>query len=214
MNAIILNIEQRSPEWYAARAGRLTGSQAADMLARIKSGEAAARRNLRMKLLCERLTGRSQEDHYVSKEMQRGIDLEATALAAYEAHSGLLTRRVGFVQHALHWAGCSPDALVNGSGLVEIKCPNSATHLAYLRAKVLPREYMPQVRHNLWMTGAEWCDFVSFDDRFPRALQLFCARVQRTDMEIEAYQVDALNLLAEVDRELEGIYGEYGNDLN
>src|SRR3990167_2803864 len=95
----IVTAEQRSPAWRAARLGRLTGSRAADMLAQIKSGEAAGRRDYRLQLVCERLTGESQEDSYVSKEMQRGIDLEASAFAAYEAATGELARKTGFLGH-------------------------------------------------------------------------------------------------------------------
>src|SRR4051812_22312832 len=94
---IMLCTEQRVPEWYQARVGRLTGSSAADMLARIKTGEAAARRDLRMRLVCERLTGQAQEDTYVSPAMQHGIDMEDAAFAAYEAHTGQIAQRVGFL---------------------------------------------------------------------------------------------------------------------
>lgn len=214
MTGIIVNCEQRTPEWYAARAGRLTGSAARDMLAQIKSGEAAARRDLRIRLLVERLMGKPVDDSFTSKEMQRGIDLEGAALAAYEAATGNITRRVGFVQHGTYLAGCSPDALVNGGGVVEVKCPKSATHLSYLRGKKLPSDYRPQVTHNLWVTGREWCDFVSFDDRFPRKMQLFVVRVRAADLDMEAYEKSALEFLFEVDQELGSVTEQFGEDLH
>lgn len=202
---IICEAEQRSPEWFAARLGRLTGSRAADMLATIKNGEAAARRDYRAQLVVERLTGQPQEDGYVNAVMQRGIDLEPTAFAAYEAATGHLTRRTGFLAHTALMVGCSLDGDVDDfAGIVELKCPKSATHLKYLRSGGLPADHKPQILHNLWVTGAQWADFVSFDDRFPPPLQLFRVRVERTpalEIEIAAYATCAEKFLAEVDRE-------------
>lgn len=201
---IVLDVPQRSVEWFAARVGRLTGSSAADMMATIKSGEAAARRDLRMRLVCERLTGQSQEDSYVNAVMQRGIDREPDALAAYEALTGLLASPVGFVAHDTLPAGCSPDGHVEGfAGILELKCPKSATHLRYLRAKTVPPEYLHQIVHNLWITGAQFCDFLSFDDRFPPPLQVYHVRVPRNEAQITAYELLARQFLAEVERECE-----------
>ncbi len=199
---IILDHPQRSPEWFAARLGRLTGSRAADMLATIKSGEAAARRDLRTQLVCERLTGASQEDVFVNAAMQRGIDCEPLAFAAYEALTGHMARQVGFIQHETAMAGCSPDGLIDDDGILELKCPKSATHLKYLRARTVPSDYLPQIIHNLWVTGAAYCDFVSFDDRFPAALQVFHVRVPREQKAIDAYDLAARAFLAEVDAEV------------
>lgn len=204
----ILCADQRVPEWYQARVGKMTGSCAADMLARIKSGEAAARRDLRMRLVCERLTGQSQEDVYVSAAMQWGIDREADAFAAYEALTGHLASRVGFVAHDELEAGCSPDGEIGHyTGILELKCPKSSTHLRYLRAGVVPTDYLPQITHNLWITGAEWCDFVSFDDRFPAHLHVFQVRVQRSDVDLAAYELAVRLFLSEVEREAAEIAG-------
>lgn len=198
--------DQRSVEWYLARAGRLTGSRAGDMLATIKSGEAAARRDYRMQLVCERITSIPQENGYVNAEMQRGIDLEPAARAAYEAHTGELVRQTGFLSHNELMAGCSLDGDVNDyQGIVELKCPKSATHLRYLRGSVPPSEYMPQITHNLWMTGAQWCDFGSYDDRFPDPLKLFVVRVHRKDLDIAAYEAAALKFLAEAQDETDAV---------
>lgn len=202
----VVDAEQRSPEWFAARLGRLTGSRAADMLATIKAGEAAARRDLRMQLVCERLTGQLQEDAFVNAAMQRGVDLEPVAFAAYEGVTGNLTHRSGFLAHTEHLAGCSLDGHVEDfEGIVELKCPKSATHLRYLRAGTVPPEHLAQITHNLWVSGAAWCDFVSFDDRFPENLQLFRVRVPRDEAAVAAYAAKALAFLAEVQTEVEAI---------
>jgi putative phage-type endonuclease len=203
VNFTVIEAEQRSAEWFIARAGLLTGSRAADMLATIKSGEAAARRDYRMQLVCERLTGQPQEDGFVNAAMQRGIDLEPRAFAAYEALTGAMAVRTGFLLSSLHMAGCSLDGHVeNFTGIVEIKCPKSATHLKYWRGPgKAPDDYIPQITHNLWITGAEWCDFLSFDDRFPEELQTFLVRVKRSDVDVDGYEKKALAFLAEVEAE-------------
>jgi len=204
----VIDCDQRTAAWHAVRLGKLTGTGAGDMLTTIRKGEAAARRDLRLRLVCERLTGASAEDSYISKEMQRGIDLEPAARAAYEAATGHLVRPVGFVAHDELLAGCSPDGEVRGfTGIVEIKCPKSATHLSYLRTRTLPADYWPQVTHNLWITGAQWCDFVSFDDRFPPELQLFRIRLPREAVDLTAYELAARLFLDEVAHELADVQG-------
>lgn len=203
----ICTAEQRSPDWFRARLGRLTGSCASDMLATVKTAgaEAAARRDLRMRLVLERLTGESQEDGYVNATMQWGIDKEAEAFDAYEAYSGNLTRRTGFLTHRDLMVGCSLDGDVeNFAGIVELKCPKSATHYGYLKAGSVPASHLPQIQHNLWITGAQWCDFASYDPRFPEHLRLFVCRVPRVEIDILAYEKVALKFLAEVEAEFDG----------
>lgn len=209
MSFLTLTTEQRTDAWHTARLGRLTGSCAADMLAKVKDpkAEAAGRRNLRVRLVLERLTGASQEDIYVSKDMQRGADMEAEAFAAYEVETGHLARKVGFLAHPTLMAGCSPDAEVDRfTGILELKCPKSATHLDYLRSGI-PGEYLKQCQHNLWITGAAWCDFVSFDPRFPSPLRLKISRITMTDAERTAYELLVRMFLAEVDREFADVEG-------
>ena len=199
----ICTAEQRSEDWFAARLGRLTGSCANDMLATIKSGEASARRDLRMRLVLERLTGTSQDDGYVNAVMQWGIDHEPDAFDAYEAHSGNLVRRTGFLSHTTLMVGCSLDGDVDSfAGIVELKCPKSATHYGYLKAGAVPANHLPQIQHNLWVSGAEWCDFVSYDPRMPAGMQLFVSRVPRVDLDILSYSKVAEKFLAEVDAEI------------
>lgn len=210
MTAIVHDVAQRSSEWFALRCGRLTGSSVGDMIATIKKGEAAARRDLRTRLVVERLTARSlDEGSYKSAEMQWGIDHEDDARRAYEAQRGYVVRSVGFLAHPELLTGCSPDGLVGDVGCIEIKCPKSATHLATLRAarqhdaaRLLPPEYAAQVCHTLWLSGARWCDFVSFDPRFPRALQLAIVRATLSDAERAAWEIMVRTFLDEVAREL------------
>ncbi len=204
----VVDAEQRSPEWFLARLGRLTGSRAADMLATIKTGEAAARRDLRIQLVCERLTQTLQEDAFVNAAMQRGIELEPAAFRAYEALTGDLAQRTGFLAHDTLAIGCSLDGHVGDfTGILEAKCPKSATHLKYLRAKTVPPDYLPQITHNLWVSGAEWADFLSYDDRFPPPLQTFLVRVHRSDVDLDAYISKALAFLDEVAAEVAAVKG-------
>jgi hypothetical protein len=200
---------QRTPAWRVARVGRLTGSRAAAMLARLKKGgEAAACRQLRAQLVVERLTGAPQDDVYVTAALQRGLDCEPVARAAYAAATGHAVDVSGFVSHPSLMAGCSPDGLIAaGRGLLEIKCPASTTHLEYLQSRALPEIYAPQVTHNLWITGAAWCDFVSFDDRFPPALQLVVVRVARDEATLRSYELLARMFLREVDAQVEAAWG-------
>ena len=209
MNFTINEAEQGSPEWLQDRAGKATGSRAKDILAFIKSGEAAARRDYRMQLVCERLTGMQQENGYINAEMQRGIDLEPAARAAYEALTGNMVRQTGFLSHNEIMAGCSLDGDVdNFAGIFEAKCPKSATHLGYLRTQDIS-QYYPQLRHNLWLTGAEWCDFLSYDDRFPEELQVFHKRIYAKELDIPSYEKALLEFLKEVDEETDNVRNLY-----
>lgn len=203
----VIDVPQRSPEWFQARCGRLTGSCAKDMLATIRSGEAAARRDLRLRLAVERLTGQSQDGQgYVSADMQRGIDLEGRALAAYEALTGHLVETTGFLAHPTLLAGCSLDGHVGDFAvLVSLKCPKSATHWGYLQDGDMPSAYVPQMLHELWITGADAYDFLSYDDRFVPELATFYVRTLRADVQdqIDAYAEKARAFLADVDAEVD-----------
>jgi hypothetical protein len=195
----IIACEQRSPEWYAARLGKLTGSCVGEAFATIKKGESASRRNLRLRLVLERITGRSQESSYTSADMERGVLLEPEARAAYEAETGLVVQAVGFVQHDELATGCSPDGLPH-DGLIEIKCPKAATHLEYVRGG-LPEEYRLQVIHGLWLTGAAWADFVSFHPEFPEPLHLKITRLFARDVDLKAHELNVRLFLDEVAKE-------------
>lgn len=200
---LVVDAEQRSPEWFAARLGRLTGSVANDMLAQTTKKEyTTARRNLKMRLVLERLTGQSQEDTYTNGHMQRGIELEPDALAAYEAQTGELVATTGFLQHPELMAGCSLDGHVGSmAGIVDFKCPIAGLHLEYLRADSMPLNYLRQLTHNLWITGAEWAEMVSFCPQFPEPLRLSIRRVNAKDIDLETYEKEVRRFLAECDTE-------------
>lgn len=186
----VLDLPQGSAEWKAARAGKVTASRIADVLATIKSGEAAARRDYRAQLVAEILTEAPQEDGYINAEMQWGIDQEPMARSAYELAKGEWVEEVGFVLHpSIDRAGASPDGLVEKDGLLEIKCPKTATHLQYLLDGKVPAKYEPQMMWQMACTGRKWCDFVSFDPRLPEKMQLVIRRLhvnQERLLEIEA----------------------------
>lgn len=203
---IVHAVPQRSAEWFALRLGKLTGSRAADMLAKIKTGPAKSRENLRVDLALERLTGVSMDSGFVSKDMQNGIDTECEAIAAYEAQTGHLVAPVGFVQHDTLLAGCSPDGEIDGfTGGVEVKCRKSANHLAFLKSRTIPGEAVIQCTHGLWITGASWWDYASYDPKFPAPLRLLVVRVQRSDVDLAAYELAARLFLSEVDAEVETV---------
>lgn len=200
----IIDADQRSGEWLAARAGRLTGSVAKELTATLKGGgEPAGRRDLRTRLALERLTGRSLEDDYQNADMRRGIELEPEALGAYEVATGNLVQPTGFLAHTELAMGCSLDGHVGDfDGIVELKAPRPANHLKYVRAGVLPAEHRYQIVHNLLVSGAPWADFCSYSPDFPEPLRLFRVRVERDEKEIASYLLLARMFLAEVDKEL------------
>jgi hypothetical protein len=204
---IALTTTQGTPEWFQARLGRVTSSRACDMLALLKDGktEAAGRRNLRVQLVLERITQQSQENGYQSYDMTRGKDLEGEAVTMYEALTATLVMPTGFLAHDDLMAGCSPDGVINDfEGLVEFKCPKAATHLEYLRGGI-PTEYYKQIQHCLWITGARWCDFVSYQPNFPEPLRLKITRVEASAIDFKAYELLVRMFLAEVDREVDAV---------
>jgi predicted phage-related endonuclease len=199
----IIDAPQRTPEWFAARAGRLTGSVAGEMLARIQKGEAASRRNLRLRLVLEQLTGRPQESDYVSPAMQAGIDREAAAFAAFEALTGEVAHRSGFLSHDSFMAGCSLDGhLGDFAELLSIKCRQPAAHYEFIRTQKVPADALAQMRHELWVTGAERHHYFSYNPDFPEKLQCGLVVFRRQDLDIDAYDQEARAFLAEVDVEV------------
>jgi len=204
----VIDCDQRTPEWFAARAGRVTASRAGDMLARIKSGEAASRRNYRTQLVAERLTGRPQENGYVSPAMQQGIDLEPVAIAAYEAYTGSLVKRCGFLALTDMAAGCSIDGYVgdlndpNNLTLVSVKCPQATAHLDYLWERRVPPRYVPQTTHELWVSGAQTYHFVSYNESFPEKLQLLVVSADRSEFEITPHGLEVRDFIKEIDQEV------------
>ena len=175
------NEAQESQDWMQARCGMFTASRASDLMAKTKSGPSASRGNLLALLAVERLTGQPVET-YQNDAMRRGTELEAEARDAYSFATGNAVTETGFVRHdTLPNTGCSPDGIVGDDGLVEIKCPNTATHIETLLSGEIADRYVKQMQWQMACTGRAWADFVSFDPRLPGDLQLFIKRVPRDD---------------------------------
>ena len=172
-------MEQRSDEWFAARLGCVTASRTADVMAKTKSGYGAGRANYMAQLITMRLTGRASEG-FSSAAMQWGTDTEPQARSAYELMTGRDVIEVGFIKHpTINGLGASPDGLVGDNGLIEIKCPNTATHIETLLAEKVPSKYITQMHVQMICTGRDWCDFVSFDPRLPGDMSFWMQRVHR-----------------------------------
>jgi len=190
-------MEQRTEEWFAARLGKVTASRVADVLAKIKFGESASRKNYKMELVVQRLTGKAGES-FTNAAMEWGTEQEPFARMAYEAYTGTFVKEEGFVDHpTIEGFGCSPDGIV-GEGLIEIKAPNTANHIETVLENKAPSKYIPQMQAQMACTGAKWCDFVSFDPRVPEDLQLFVVRVERDQEYIDAMEVEVKQFLSEV----------------
>jgi len=194
-------IPQRTDEWFTARLGRATASRAADILAKIKSGEAATRRQYRAQLVVERLVGKPYE-HYVNEAMQHGIDQEPFAIMSYEATTGNIVQPVGFIQHPELMAGASPDGEIGEDGLLEAKCPTTAEHIDALLNGMSPK-HIPQVQFQMWITGRAYVQFVSYDPRMPERMQLYVQRVVRDDKYILTLEAEVIVFLKEVDAMVE-----------
>lgn len=199
---------QGSPEWLHARLGKVTASRVADIVARTKTGYSASRATYRAQLVCERLTGLPQ-DSFSNAAMDWGREQEANARAAYEFETSRTVDLVGFVQHPSYaMAGASPDGLIGEDGLIEIKCPQTSTHIETLLGKAVPGKYVAQMQWQMACTGRAWCDFVSYDPRLPGHLQLAIYRMERDEAHIEDLNRAVGEFLAEVESilmQLEGL---------
>ena len=192
-------IEQGSPEWHQARLGKVTASRVADLMAKTKSGYSTSRKNYMMELLCQRLTG-NREESYTNAAMQRGTDMEPIARGRYEIENDVLVVETGLVDHpTLAGFAASPDGLVDDDGQIEIKCPNSAQHVDFLRYGEIEGKHQTQMLAQMLCTGRKWCDFVSFDDRLPEALQYKCVRFHFDAKEAGAMIAEITSFLSELD---------------
>ena len=199
---MIEKVEQGTPEWFAARLGNVTASRVADVIAKTKSGYSASRENYMAQLICERMTNTVAES-YTNAAMQWGTETEPLARAAYESLADVLVDEVGYVQHPrIERAGASPDGLIGLFGLLEIKCPNTATHIDTLITEQVPTKYITQMQWQMACTGRQWCDFVSFDPRLPDGLQLFVKRVDASTEYITTLEEEVEKLLYELDNKI------------
>jgi putative phage-type endonuclease len=202
-------IIQGSAEWLAIRLGKVTASRVADVVAKTKSGWGASRASYMAQLIAERLTG-TVIDSFINAAMQWGNEKEPDARRAYEWQTDCSVVEIGFVPHpAIAMTGASPDGLIGDDGLVEIKCPNTATHIDTLLGQAAPAKYVTQMQWQMACTGRRWCDFVSFDPRLPEEISLFVRRVERDDTRIAELEVMVSEFLAELDAkvgELRSLY--------
>lgn len=201
---------QGSPEWLAARAGSLGASQVALAIAQTKSGWGASRANIMAQLVAERLTGVPQ-DTFTNAAMLWGTDTEPHARAAYAFYRDAPVTEVGLVRHPrIEGTHASPDGLVGDDGLVEIKCPNTATHIETLRGDKVPTKYVTQMQWQMACTDRQWCDFASFDPRLPEEMRLFVTRVERDETRIGELEELVTEFLGEVATTLADLEARYG----
>lgn len=203
---MLIKCKQGSAEWLQNRVGRVTASRVKDVMDFLKKGgPSAQRKNYMAEIIAETLTGIASE-HYVSPYMQWGIETEREARAAYEIESGNIVDQTGlFVHDSMSRFAASPDGLVGTHGLFEAKCPQTTTHLAWLKDGGVPEDHLAQVWSQLACTGREWCDWVSFDPRLPEPLQLIIQRVHRDDAKIAEVEASVLAFLEEIVAEIEAL---------
>lgn len=195
---------QGTDEWLAARAGVATASCFSSILATIKSGEAAERRNYRARLVVEQLTGKCVS-MFTNAAMKQGTEREPFAREAYEVETGASVHEIGFLMHDTLRAGASPDGLIDAEGGLEIKCPELATHLEYIKLDREPAAYTAQIQGGMWITGRQWWDFVSWNPDFPPHLQLIVRRVQRDPKYIAGLELAVSLFMSEVTEEVKHI---------
>jgi putative phage-type endonuclease len=199
-------IEQGTEAWFQMRLGKITASRITDVIAQVKSGEAAGRENYRIELVCERLTGKPTEG-FTNAHMERGTELEPFARAWYEVETGEFVKQVPFVDHpTIKNAGASPDGII-GEGLIEIKCPMAKTHIKYLLEDRVPAKYMPQMAWQMACTHSKWVDFVSYCPELPADMQMFIKRYERDDAYIAELEAKVIEFDTEVEQVIARLKG-------
>lgn len=203
-------ILQGTPEWRLQRLGKASASRISDIISTTKSGYSNSRGNYMADLLCERLTGEPAKS-FTTIDMRWGTDTEPFARDTYAFYRDVSVQQVGFLLHpSISDAGASPDGLVGDNGLVEIKCPLTATHIETVLSDNVPTKYIPQMQFQLAVTGRAWCDFVSFDPRLPEEMRLFVKRVERDDRLIEKIESEVRKFLAELDAKIAALKSKFG----
>jgi len=209
MTGTVHMMPQRSDEWFAHRLGRVTASRIADVMAQTKTGPGAARKNYMADLVAERLTGTAREG-FTNAAMQWGTDVEPQARAAYEFMTDASVSEVGFIDHpSLDMAGSSPDGIIGDDGMVEIKCPNTATHIDTLLTGKIDGKYQKQMQFQMACAGRLWCDFVSFDPRLPPEMQLWVCRVERDAGAVVEIEKAVSDFLADLDKTVLDLRARY-----
>lgn len=202
-------IEQQSSAWVRQRIGWCTASRMRDVLATLKNGQPAeARRKYAMELVAERLVDGAL-DHFVSPAMQWGIECEPEAADAYEEVTGTLLERCGFHPHPrIEFFGATPDRLLGGDGLIEIKCPTTTTYVAWRAAGEVPADHKPQMLAQLACTRRRFVDFVAYDPRVrQREHRIFIRRYEPSVDEIAAVEAAVEQFLAEVEALFQQVIG-------
>jgi len=197
------DVIQGSESWFDVRRGLVTASRIPDVISKTKTGWGSGRKNYMAQLIAETLTDKTAES-YTNAAMQHGIDTEPKARTAYEFHTDSKVEEIGFVKHPILKSGASPDGLVNG-GLIEIKCPNTATHIDYLLADKIPPKYEPQMLWQLECTSREWCDFVSYDPRMPEEMSLFIKRFERDDKRLDEMREMVAEFIEEMETKIQSL---------
>lgn len=204
---------QGTDAWLQERCGKVTASRIADLMARTKSGYSASRANYASQLICERLTG-CVAPSFTNAAMIHGTETEPEARRAYEFYIDRDVVQVGFMPHpSIEMAGASPDGLIGDDGLLELKCPNSATHIETLLGGVIPDKYVKQMQFQMACTGRQWCDFASYDNRLPERMRLFVKRVDRDEELIGEIETEVRGFLAEIDETVAQLRARYEQQL-
>lgn len=204
---------QGTDAWLQERCGKVTASRIADLMARTKSGYSASRANYASQLICERLTG-CVAPSFTNAAMIHGTETEPEARRAYEFYIDRDVVQVGFMPHpSIEMAGASPDGLIGDDGLLELKCPNSATHIETLLGGVIPDKYVKQMQFQMACTGRQWCDFASYDNRLPERMRLFVKRVDRDEELIGEIETAVRGFLAEIDETVAQLRVRYEQQL-
>lgn len=205
-----LDLIQGSDAWLEARVGSLGASRIAEAVARTKTGWGASRANLMAEMVAERLTG-TPADRFTNAAMQWGTEKEPEARAAYEFLTDVDVAVVGIVRHpSIAGTHASPDGLVGGEGLVEIKAPNTATHIETLLSQKVAEKYVLQMQWQMCCTGRAWCDFVSYDPRMPERMRLFIKRVVRDQETIARLEKEVADFLKELEEKVATLNAIFG----
>ena len=194
------DIAQRTAEWHAMRCGKVTASRVSDVMSKTKAGWSKARETYMFEILAERLTG-IQEEGFASYAMKRASEMEPEARDFYAFSRDADIELVPFIDHSdIAMYGCSPDGLVGDDGLIEIKCLDAKNHITVMETGEIDKKYMAQMQSQMDCTDRKWCDFVSYDPRFPADLRMCVIRVPRDNGLIGDMRSMVKEFIADIDK--------------